>query len=794
MIKLFNVNKYFNRYKTNEIHVIDNTSLEFPDHGLIALLGNSGSGKTTLLNAIGGLDKINSGHIYVNGIKLPKSSNYKKDKIRTLNIGYIFQNFNLLDNVSVYENVALSLKMIGIKNKAEIERRVNYVLEKVGMYRFRNKPCGNLSGGQRQRVGIARAIVKNPMVIIADEPTGNLDSKNTIEIMNIVKSISQTKLVILVTHEKELANFYASRIINIVDGKVISDKENIHEDELDYAIDDNIYLKDFKTHTNVKNTGYNIDIYTDDKMKLKLDIVIKNGNIYIKTDNDKIEVVDDNSSIKFIDGHYKKIAKTDYEKTSFDLKELDNSNEKIHYASIKNIFSSIVYGFNRVLDYSKIKKVLLLGFALSSMFILYAVSNVFGVTNIKDSDFVVDNKEYLYVNVNKESIDVYNKIKKEVDYIVPGNARTTFMTNSDALYQFVNRNIFFSGSIADAKLIKNLIYGRMPSSDNEVVIDKMVYDNSNNTLYGTSFQAINVKKYEDLIGLNIMKTENSKKYTIVGISDDSSPSIYLPVNDLDNLIVDATSQYVDYHLANDILIVEGRKPTGLYEVIVNVRQKDYMPLNKQIDEEINGNKLTIVGYYKTARDDNKYYVSKDTITILNILSNKGFTVYSKNKEEALNKIKDLGYNVYDTYELSKSEYHEEIKNTLGQTFIIAGLLLAISFIEIYLMIRASFMSRIKETGIMRAIGVKKLDIYKMFAGEIIVITSLASVPGIIVMALILKELSGIIILGKMFLINHYIILLSILIVYVFNLLIGLLPIWNVIRHTPASILSRNDID
>ena len=225
MLKLVNVNKYFNRFKSNQIHVINNTSLDLEDNGLIALLGESGSGKTTLLNAMGGLDKVNNGKIYIDGKKLPKHFSYKKDKIRTLNIGYIFQNFNLLDNLTVFDNVALSLKMIGIKNKKEIEEKVNYVLKKTNMYRFRNRLCTALSGGQRQRVAIARALVKNPKVIIADEPTGNLDSNNTIEVMNIIKSISKEKLVILVTHEKEIAEFYASKIIRLEDGKIISNEE-----------------------------------------------------------------------------------------------------------------------------------------------------------------------------------------------------------------------------------------------------------------------------------------------------------------------------------------------------------------------------------------------------------------------------------------------------------------------------------------------------------------------------------------------------------------------------------------
>ena len=226
MVKLEKVNKYFNRRKPNQIHIINNTSLELEKTGLVAILGHSGSGKTTILNAIGGLDKVNKGKIFVNGKKITKRSSYVVDKIRNLNIGYIFQDYKLLDNLSVYENVAISLKMIGIKNKKEIEKRVKYVLEAVKMYRYRNRPARMLSGGEKQRVAIARAIVKNPSIVIADEPTGNLDSKNSLEIMNIIKAISKEKLVILVTHEVELANFYATRIVEIQDGIVINDYKN----------------------------------------------------------------------------------------------------------------------------------------------------------------------------------------------------------------------------------------------------------------------------------------------------------------------------------------------------------------------------------------------------------------------------------------------------------------------------------------------------------------------------------------------------------------------------------------
>ena len=227
MIKIEKVNKYFNRYRKNQIHVIDNTSLTLEDTGLTALLGPSGSGKTTLLNVIGGLDKVGKGKIYINNQKITSKFSYKVDKIRNLNIGYIFQDYKLVENLSVYDNVALSLKIIGIKDKKEIDKRVTYVLEKVGMYRYRKRPANMLSGGERQRVGIARAIVKNPNIIIADEPTGNLDPYNSENVFTSLLELVRNKnmTAFIATHNPILAG-KMDRQIALVDGKLF----DIHND------------------------------------------------------------------------------------------------------------------------------------------------------------------------------------------------------------------------------------------------------------------------------------------------------------------------------------------------------------------------------------------------------------------------------------------------------------------------------------------------------------------------------------------------------------------------------------
>ena len=436
MIKLENVNKYFYRHKKNEIHVIDNTTVEFGKNGLVALLGQSGCGKTTLLNAIGGLDKVNKGKIYINGKRITNKRSSTIDKIRNLNIGYIFQDYYLVDNMSVFDNVALSLKINGIKNKEEIKKRVNYVLEKVGMYRYRNRYANMLSGGERQRVGIARAIVKDPQIIIADEPTGNLDSKNSLVVMNIIKAISKDRLVILVTHERELAEFYASRILEIEDGKIKNDRNNSHTNDLDYKIDNKIYLKDFKTQSKIDNKNIDINYYSDTKEDIKLNIIVQNGNIYIESST-KVEVVDEDSSIEIVDDHYQKISKSIYEEYDFDFNKVVDKKIKPKYSSIFNPITLLSNGFKKVRDYSAMKKLLLFGFLASGLFITYSACSIFGILNVKDEDFIGKNKNYLTVSLNKISVTEFVSYEKEdvVNYILPSDSSVSFDIKFDDYYQ-----------------------------------------------------------------------------------------------------------------------------------------------------------------------------------------------------------------------------------------------------------------------------------------------------------------------------------------------------------------------
>ena len=234
-IKVENIVKTFNRHSRNANKVLKGVSFELPGSGLVCIFGKSGSGKTTLLNIIGGLEKADSGKVYIDG----ECTSGKTDKIRNAKIGFIFQNYYLEKGYTIAEILRNQMIIAGFKDEKEIERRTEEALKLVDMERFKNKLGDALSGGQQQRVAIARAIVKGSDVILADEPTGNLDAENTMKVMDILKEISRTQLVVIVTHEVSLIKKYADSHIKIVDGELVENGE-IEETDLAPATYDNI--------------------------------------------------------------------------------------------------------------------------------------------------------------------------------------------------------------------------------------------------------------------------------------------------------------------------------------------------------------------------------------------------------------------------------------------------------------------------------------------------------------------------------------------------------------------------
>ena len=220
-----------------------------------------------------------------------------------------------------------------------------------------------------------------------------------------------------------------------------------------------------------------------------------------------------------------------------------------------------------------------------------------------------------------------------------------------------------------------------------------------------------------------------------------------------------------------------------------------MKLNKPIKAQVNGEELVVVGYYDSQTDLQAYLVNNDTVKYSVIAKQNSMTIYAKDKIQVMDKFKnEYRLNIIDRYEKDRSDYLEYKKDSVKSVIILASIILAISLGEIYLMMRASFLSRIKEIGVFRAIGVKKSDIYRMFLGEIIAITVFGSATGIALMTYILASITKIQSASRLFIVNFQTIGLSILIIFGINILVGLLPLFKILRKRPARILARHDVE
>lgn len=221
MLQIKNISK---TYKTGNFiqKALDEVSLNLRDNEFVAILGPSGSGKTTLLNIIGGLDKYDSGDLIINGISTKDYKDKQWDTYRNHTIGFIFQSYNLIPHQTILSNVELALTIAGISKKEKTKLALD-ALEKVGLKEQAHKKPNQLSGGQMQRVAIARALVNNPSIVLADEPTGALDTKTSIQVMDLLKEVAKDRLVVMVTHNPELAKEYANRIVNLKDGVIVND-------------------------------------------------------------------------------------------------------------------------------------------------------------------------------------------------------------------------------------------------------------------------------------------------------------------------------------------------------------------------------------------------------------------------------------------------------------------------------------------------------------------------------------------------------------------------------------------
>lgn len=402
MIKVNNLNKYYNKGRKNEQHVLNNINLEFENTGLVCILGESGSGKTTLLNTIGGLDDFADGTLQINDTILKSYKQKLIEPVRNNHFGYIFQNYYLLKDYSVNYNVKIALNRYNLSEK-EKDKRTKYILDMLGIGKYKNKPVSKLSGGQQQRVSIARALVKAPDIILADEPTGNLDEENTLRTMAILKKISKECLVLLVTHEKRIARFFGDRIIEIRDGKIIRDEKNTTS-SYERSDDSNIYLKEFELDS-IKDSYSKFNIYhknNEAPPTINMNMVWKDGKLYIQNimEYDIIFEGEENG-VQILDTERPGLEMDEVENLQYDLTRLPSKgNAKLPFHEVWHIAMSNIHLMGK-------KQVFI-------TIILITAAIMLSITTAKFTNMVSINKEKIvstdshYVKADFNNISVFN--------------------------------------------------------------------------------------------------------------------------------------------------------------------------------------------------------------------------------------------------------------------------------------------------------------------------------------------------------------------------------------------------
>lgn len=690
MLTLKNIKK---TYERGGEAILDNINLSFNKNEFVSILGCSGVGKSTLLNIIGGLDEKTSGKLLINGKDIYKCNDLYLDYYRKNNVGFIFQNYNLIEHLTVYENVMLPLLLTNSKNK---HKRVLKMLDKTGLKEKKNSKICDLSGGQKQRVAISRALINNPDIILADEPTGALDYKTGYEIMNLIKKLSKNKLVIMVTHNKVLAKKYSSRIIYLDKGHVISDTDS---------------LKKKSTYLNIKFKSGNLSV--------------KNALLY---------------SIKTIKAKRK----------SFLLTSIASSIGLILVALIISVSNRI----KKEMDLYEKNVLSSLPIVIPSI----KTKTSEKVKPPKNKLYSYDYKEESKVNpINDDFIKYISKMKTKLSCDINYNRNLKFNVLTED-YNLLD-NVEFS-EIPSIKYMKKnytLLAGSYPKSKNELML---VADQKNridkNILDALKFNGdVNVS---DIFKKNMKLIFNDdfyiKKDNVYFINKDYE-SIYKVKNNVDLKIVGIMKLTNAIEKEGYENTIENEKSSLAYlsnladDVIdKNINSNIIDDINKNDDimvENINGAEGVLKKKLGGDKTPDLIYIYPNDYDSKNLII-KHINKYNKNKKES----KKITYINYSKETIDTS------KRMINMISIVLILFSSISLICTSIMIGIityiSVNNRAREIGILRSVGASKKEVAMIFLSEVLITGASSGVIGIFISNILL--FLGSIILRNLDIINQ----------------------------------------
>lgn len=733
MLRLEHITKI---YKNNSINqkALDNININFREKEFVAILGQSGSGKTTLLNIIGGLDNNFTGNLVINNNSTKSFTQNNWNYYRNKNIGFIFQNYNLIEHDKVIENVLMPLLLNDKKDK----KKARKILKKLNLENCINKTPKQLSGGQMQRVAIARALINDPKIILADEPTGALDKENSIKIMELIKNISKDKLVIMVTHNEMLAKKYASRIIKLEDGKIISDSNPL---ESNYVYENSANFKKIK-------------MKFKDALRLSINnLMTKKKRTFLVSLAASIGIVGISLILSISNGFNKKLL--EYEKStvsSFPIiinnkitvnkKESKNKidNNKLYSYSMKNEY---IKKENITLDFiSKLSKLdddLIKSISYKRIINFNLISKNNNDIRLSDSSFI----NLVSFPYAKENLDNYYdivigrmpKYENEVILIIDDKNRVD-KELLDLL--FIDEDNFDISKILGKEL--------------KIVMNDDIYISVNNKTFN--------KKQASL---DMYNSINNEKIKFVGVAREKKSNNKMDYSN----IIESISQ-------NDFVSKIGYK-NALIDKIVSKNKNSEVVKYQRIENNIITMGNISFEQYGITKEETLTMLGNDDLPYSIGIYPKDFE--SKNKIISYLKRNNI---VYTDYANTITSYFSKFIKLVSIILIaFSSISLIVSSFMIAIITYISVLERTKEIAILRSFGSSKKDIIKIFSAENFIIGLSSGIIGIITSKIILlfidyilNKVTGIYFVSRLNIIS---LIILILVSTIISIISGLIP-------------------
>ncbi len=819
MIRISNLNKSYNS-SLRKSEVLHDVSFSLPQTGFVCILGPSGCGKTSLLNTIGGLDRFDSGTISCNGITASRYGTRAYEAERNHSFGYIFQNYYLLDERSVAYNVYLGLNSLQLSHREKVAR-VREALRAVGMERYIRRSVGELSGGQQQRVSIARAIARHPRIILADEPTGNLDEANTLSICTLLRQISRSSLVIMVTHEERIASFFADRILRIQDGRISTDTEGTQASTLAMQDTQTLYAGDYQPST-LEAEGIRLQLLREpDAPPVELTLLALRDRIVIKLgDSRSLACGTPSDPPVLAEGRRPVLSRADIDKPQSDMLHFSVADNPPacrpgQTLSFRMLFAQAV----RFLGERGARRVICLVFlAALTLLSCFIVGDYLEVSNIDPEDFITADSHLVQVQIDRGGttpdtvIGSHYLTAMYLDYLdeaLPGYELIPMVTTRPTL----SLKLFYQTGTASATLTglsyiplhhlqeDTLLFGVMPKDQDEIVVDRWVLDR----LAAEDGIVQNcISDLDYFLGKELTFGGKNLKLTIVGICDSGEPSLYLslsalasignagtPVMSLSELQARFPGQYDNITLdEHQCLLVPAN--AGWY--YINSVEKTYQvgqELSFEIVDKIENSEIRAA----------KLIVSDSSIrTILNNMAFEQFSIYCEDKEAALpilggysaSRGDTLSVRVRDRVGEAIRERRLDASKRMDTRAIVTATVLLLCMVMLYLLRRAQLQQRIPLLAVYRLLGIPKRKMIAMFTLESLMCCAVSALPAALFAyagAAVLQTVPN----APIVLLLPWSVTAALMgLVTLYHQLASLLPLLRLLRLPPAQLAAKYD--